>query len=220
VKIYLIGVFAAVIAVCSLFFNAFFTCVFLTNREFRRSPLFYFGVLAVADIVMAINYLALMAVPVYMDQFGWLWLYHLFLRYLRPMLTLSNAAMFASVLLILMATVERLLRTSASCKTLRKLVERNRPSLCLAIVALSLAYKQCVYFEIQIVEHEHCEDEWARYEVGVWVLDFCKSCESTGWAKKVAVGPKSARVFKYFIFVSPPFPLPLTGGCTTFFQKP
>lgn len=49
-----------------------------------------------------------------MDQFKLLWLYHMFLSYLRPMMTISNCAMFASMLLILMATVERLLRTFKS----------------------------------------------------------------------------------------------------------
>lgn len=61
--------FAASIAVLSLFFNSFFTLVFVLNTSLRQSPLYYFGILAVLDIIMAINYLLLMAVPVYMDQF-------------------------------------------------------------------------------------------------------------------------------------------------------
>jgi hypothetical protein len=62
-------VFAASIAILSLFFNSFFTLVFVLNTSLRQSPLYYFGILAVLDIIMAINYLLLMAVPVYMDQF-------------------------------------------------------------------------------------------------------------------------------------------------------
>ncbi|KAI1728083.1 7 transmembrane receptor (rhodopsin family) domain-containing protein [Ditylenchus destructor] len=166
VKIYLIGVFAAVLAVTSLFFNAFFTCVFILNVSLRRSPLYYFGILAVLDTIMAINYLALMAVPVYMDQFQWLWLYITFLAYLRPMMTLSNCAMFASVLLILAATVERLLRTfrSENLASLRKFMERRRPQVCLVLIGVALAYKMCTYFEIHYIEHENCTD-WSRYEI-------------------------------------------------------
>ena len=114
-----------------MFFNSFYTLVFVKNKSLRLSPLYYFGILAILDIILAINYILLMSVPVsvhefwnllwnafkvYFDQFGLLWLYHLFLGYLVPMMTISNTAMFGSMLLIFMATVERLLRTSKSPK--------------------------------------------------------------------------------------------------------
>uniref|UniRef100_A0A915CN43 G-protein coupled receptors family 1 profile domain-containing protein n=1 Tax=Ditylenchus dipsaci TaxID=166011 RepID=A0A915CN43_9BILA len=162
----LLHLFATIIAVTSLFFNAFFTCVFILNVSLRKSPLYYFGILAVLDTIMAVNYLALMAVPVYMDQFKWLWLYPIFLTYLRPMLTLSNCAMFASVLLILLATVERLLRTFNSEKlaSLRRFLERRRPQVCLGFIFLAISYKMCTYFEIYYVEHINCTD-WDRFEI-------------------------------------------------------
>ena len=78
VKIYLIGVFASLIALCSIFFNGFFTIVFITNQSvrlvlswkiksrinFRRSSVYYFGILAIIDAIMAVNYLAVMSLPV------------------------------------------------------------------------------------------------------------------------------------------------------------
>lgn len=111
VKIYLICVFALIIAIFSLIFNTFFVIVFVLNASLRRSSLFYFGILAVLDAFLAINYMLLMVVPVIMDKFQILSLYYLFLSYLRPMMLLSNWAMFSSILLIIMATVERLMRT-------------------------------------------------------------------------------------------------------------
>ncbi|CAD5223471.1 unnamed protein product [Bursaphelenchus okinawaensis] len=167
VKIYLIGVFAVIIALFSLLFNTFFTFVFLTNANLRRSPLYYFGVLAMLDAILALNYLALMVVPVYMDQFKCLWLYHLFLGYLRPMMTVSNSAMFASILMILCATMERLLSTfqpSNKLETVRKYMESRRPRLCIVAILFAVFYKLCTYFEIQYVEHENCT-EWSRYEI-------------------------------------------------------
>ncbi|VDM68237.1 unnamed protein product [Strongylus vulgaris] len=46
-----------------------------------------------------------------MDYYHLLPIYHLFLSYFRLILTESNSAMFASMLLIVLATTERLLRT-------------------------------------------------------------------------------------------------------------
>jgi hypothetical protein len=116
VKIYLICLFALLVAICSLLFNTFFVIVFLLNPSLRHSPLYYFGVLAVMDAILAVNYILLMVVPVIMDYFHYLWLYHIFLGYVRPMMTLSFVAMFCSILLIIMATVERLLRTFNAAK--------------------------------------------------------------------------------------------------------
>ncbi|VDN54483.1 unnamed protein product, partial [Dracunculus medinensis] len=151
IKIYLIGVFAASIAILSIYFNTFFTIVFTQNPSLRRTPIYYFGILAIVDIIMAFNYIALMVVPVYMDQFGFLWLYHIFLSYLRPVITESNIAMFSSLLLILFATTERLMRTfkSQQCFTI---MERNRPNVCLLCIVISMIYKTCIYFEIHYVE--------------------------------------------------------------------
>lgn len=46
-----------------------------------------------------------------MDYYESLTIYHIFLAYVRLVLAESNMAMFASMLLILFATTERLLRT-------------------------------------------------------------------------------------------------------------
>ncbi|VDM40335.1 unnamed protein product [Toxocara canis] len=114
-KIYLIGVFAVMVALLSIVFNSFFTLVFIRNPTIRKTPIFYFGILAILDIFMAFNYIALMAVPL-------LWLYHIFLSYLRPVMAESCCAMFSSMLLIVLATTERLLRTinTSYCTTLRR----------------------------------------------------------------------------------------------------
>ncbi|MFH4981765.1 hypothetical protein AB6A40_008474, partial [Gnathostoma spinigerum] len=146
VKIYLIGIFATSIAVISIVFNSFFTLVFIYNSQLRHSPIFYFGIIAVIDIVMAFNYIALMAVPVYMDEYELIWLYHLFLSYFRPMMAESACAMFSSMLLIVLATTERLLRTfdSINCAKMRRILERNRPLVCTVLILAAAVYKICV----------------------------------------------------------------------------
>lgn len=64
IKIYLIGAFASAVAIFSIIFNTFLTIVFLKTPSLRSTPLFYFGILAVIDIIMGFNYLALMSVQV------------------------------------------------------------------------------------------------------------------------------------------------------------
>jgi len=166
IKIYLIGVFGTAVALLNMFFNSFYTLVFVKNKSLRLSPLYYFGILAILDIILAINYILLMSVPVYFDQFGLLWLYHLFLAYLVPMMTISNTAMFGSMLLIFMATVERLLRTSKAPKVeaFRHLIERRRPAVCFICICFAFFYKFCTYFELAHAENPNCT-EWSKYDV-------------------------------------------------------
>ncbi|GMT10586.1 hypothetical protein PFISCL1PPCAC_1883, partial [Pristionchus fissidentatus] len=119
VKIWLIGVAGVLICILCIILNSFFSIVFWTNKAIRMTPVFYFGILAAIDIVMAFNYIIVMAVPVYMDYFVSLPIYHLFLSYFRVMLTESAIVMFLSMLLIVAATTERLLRTFHSRNIIR-----------------------------------------------------------------------------------------------------
>ncbi|KAF8381132.1 hypothetical protein PRIPAC_70274 [Pristionchus pacificus] len=119
VKIWLIGVAGVLICILCIILNTFFSIVFWTNKSIRMTPVFYFGILAFIDIVMALNYISIMAVPVYMDYFESLPIYHLFLSYFRVVLTESAIVMFLSMLLIVAATTERLLRTFHSRNIIR-----------------------------------------------------------------------------------------------------
>ncbi|WKY10134.1 hypothetical protein Q1695_002467 [Nippostrongylus brasiliensis] len=167
VKIYLIGVFATFIALLSIIFNTFFTLVFLTNPSIRKSSVFYFGVLAVIDTIMAVNYIAVMSIPVYMDYYHYLPIYHLFLSYFRIVLTESNCAMFSSMLLIVLATTERLLRTFNGDGILkaRRFLEKHRPTVCAACILAAVAYKLCNYWEIDVLWKPMCEEGFAQYEI-------------------------------------------------------
>ena len=64
IKIYLIGGFGTGIAICSIVFNSFLALVFAQNPQLRKTSLFYFNILAILDIIMGFNYIALMSVPV------------------------------------------------------------------------------------------------------------------------------------------------------------
>lgn len=167
VKIYMIGVFATFIAILSIIFNTFFTLVFLTNASIRKSSVFYFGILAVIDTIMAVNYIAVMSIPVYMDYYHFLPIYHLFLSYFRIVLTESNCAMFSSMLLIVLATTERLLRTfhGAAILKARRFLEKHRPAVCAGCILMAFSYKLCNYWEIDVLWKPTCEEGWAQYEI-------------------------------------------------------
>ncbi|VDL79702.1 unnamed protein product [Nippostrongylus brasiliensis] len=164
---YFVRVFATFIALLSIIFNTFFTLVFLTNPSIRKSSVFYFGVLAVIDTIMAVNYIAVMSIPVYMDYYHYLPIYHLFLSYFRIVLTESNCAMFSSMLLIVLATTERLLRTFNGDGILkaRRFLEKHRPTVCAACILAAVAYKLCNYWEIDVLWKPMCEEGFAQYEI-------------------------------------------------------
>ncbi|EFP05982.1 hypothetical protein CRE_04917 [Caenorhabditis remanei] len=173
-KMFLIGLFANLIAVTSIVFNTFYTIVFIRNPSLRRSGVFYFGVIAVIDIIMGINYIAVMVVPVYMDYYFYLPLWHVFLSYFRIVMTESNCAMFASMLMIVLATTERFLKTfdGKTISVCRKFLERNRYGVSAFCIFLACAYKYVIYYELDVEHHPHCT-EFEEYEIiaGPYAMD-------------------------------------------------
>ncbi|CAA99792.2 G-protein coupled receptors family 1 profile domain-containing protein [Caenorhabditis elegans] len=173
-KVFLIGIFATLIAVTSIIFNTFYTIVFIRNPSLRRSGLFYFGVIAVIDIIMGINYIAVMVVPVYMDYYLYLPLWHIFLSYFRIVMAESNMAMFASMLMIVLATTERFLKTfdGKAISVCRKFLERNRYGVSAFCIFLACAYKYVIYYELDVDHHPHCTD-FMEYEIiaGPYAMD-------------------------------------------------
>lgn len=112
-----------------------------------------------------------------MDYYHNLPMYRLFLSYFRVVLTESNCAMFASMLLIVLATTERLLRTFEGkgflqCRKYRfplivlpnfppcRFLEKHRPSVCAFCIILAVAYKLCMYWEIDVLYKPTCEEGW------------------------------------------------------------
>ncbi|PAV61085.1 hypothetical protein WR25_25333 [Diploscapter pachys] len=158
-KIIIIGICATFVAVLSIVLNTFYTIVFLRNQSLRRSGVFYFGVLAVIDAIMAVNYIALMSVSVYIDYFDSLFMYTIYLKYIRILMTESNCAICASLLMILLATTERVFRTfdGKQMEKCRRFLEKNRRAVSAFCVLFACCYKLCTFWEIAVVEKD-CEN--------------------------------------------------------------
>ncbi|PAV80372.1 hypothetical protein WR25_20652 isoform B [Diploscapter pachys] len=153
-KIIIIGICATFVAVLSIVLNTFYTIVFLRNQSLRRSGMFYFGVLAVIDAIMAVNYIALMSVSVYIDYFKSVFMYTIYLKYIRILMTESNCAICASLLMILLATTERVFRTfeGKQMEKCRRFLEKNRRAVSAFCVLFACCYKLCTFWEIAVVE--------------------------------------------------------------------
>ncbi|CAJ0568034.1 unnamed protein product, partial [Mesorhabditis spiculigera] len=167
-KIWLIGMFGTTVALTSIILNFFLCIVYLYTPSLAKSAVLYFGVIAVVDIIMGFNYIAAMSVPVFIDYYGLLWLYHVFVSCVVAVVCESNCALFSSSLLILLATTERLLRTFQVKTTthLRRFVEKNRVGLCAGCILVAVAYKLPTYFELDVTEHLHCGvEEFSRFEI-------------------------------------------------------
>ncbi|VDO83785.1 unnamed protein product [Haemonchus placei] len=102
-----------------------------------------------------------------MDYYHFLPIYHLFLSYFRIVLTESNCAMFSSMLLIVLATTERLLRTFHGDTILkaRRFLEKHRPAVSAGCILFAVAYKFCNYWEIDVMWKPMCEEGWGQYEI-------------------------------------------------------
>uniref|UniRef100_A0A0N5B5R5 G_PROTEIN_RECEP_F1_2 domain-containing protein n=1 Tax=Strongyloides papillosus TaxID=174720 RepID=A0A0N5B5R5_STREA len=171
IKIYFIGVFAFSIAIISFFFNSFLTIVFQLNKNLRVTATYYFQILAIFDVFMAFNYVALMVVPVYFDKFQILWLYNIFNYYVVFLLMEGNVSIFCSVLLLVMATAERCFLNLPGCREIgiSKFMKNNRRLITVCVIGISILYKGMTYFELVNIEKENCTD-WERYELSLSTL--------------------------------------------------
>ncbi|CEF69562.1 GPCR, rhodopsin-like, 7TM domain-containing protein [Strongyloides ratti] len=168
IKIFYIGVFAFSIAIISFIFNSFLTIVFQLNRNLRVTATYYFQILAIFDVFMAFNYVALMVVPVYFDNFQILWLYNIFNYYVVFLLTEGNVSIFCSVLLLVMATAERCFLNLPGCHEIwiSKFMKNNRRLITVIVISVSILYKGMTYYELVNIEKENCTD-WEKYELSL-----------------------------------------------------
>lgn len=168
IKIYYIGVFAFSIAIISFIFNSFLTIVFQLNKNLRVTATYYFQILAIFDVFMAFNYVALMVVPVYFDNFKILWLYNIFNYYVVFLLTEGNVSIFCSALLLIMATAERcFLNLPGGHEVwISKFMKNNRHLITIIVICISILYKGMTYYELVNIEKENCTD-WEKYELSL-----------------------------------------------------
>uniref|UniRef100_A0A0N4Z3I6 G_PROTEIN_RECEP_F1_2 domain-containing protein n=1 Tax=Parastrongyloides trichosuri TaxID=131310 RepID=A0A0N4Z3I6_PARTI len=166
IKIYFIGVFAFSIAIISFIFNSFLTIVFQLNKNLRVTATYYFQILAIFDVFMAVNYVALMVVPVYFDKFQMLWLYNIFIYYVKFLLMEGNVSLFCSMLLLIMATAERCFLSLPGLQDagINKFMKHNRRLITLIVIIISILYKGITYYELNLLEKENCTD-WEKYEL-------------------------------------------------------
>uniref|UniRef100_A0AC35TK15 G_PROTEIN_RECEP_F1_2 domain-containing protein n=1 Tax=Rhabditophanes sp. KR3021 TaxID=114890 RepID=A0AC35TK15_9BILA len=162
-KIYSVGLIGCFIAMVSLLFNVFLSLVFLKKG---LENLYYFKILAFLDILLSLNYIALMVVPVLVDYFLILSLYFIFLKYVRLLLMESNCVMMLSCLLIVMATIERCLISIPSLcqRPITNFMKLKRPLISFMCFVVAISYKCITYYEIDLIEKTNCTD-WQKYEL-------------------------------------------------------
>uniref|UniRef100_A0A8R1HJ38 G_PROTEIN_RECEP_F1_2 domain-containing protein n=2 Tax=Caenorhabditis japonica TaxID=281687 RepID=A0A8R1HJ38_CAEJA len=101
-----------------------------------------------------------------MDFYTYLPLWHIFLSYFRIVMTESNCALFASMLMIVLATTERFLKTfdGNAISFCRKFLERNRYLVSAFCIVLACGYKYVTYYELDVVHNEQCSG-FDEYEI-------------------------------------------------------
>ena len=92
-----------------------------------------------------------------MDYFEQLWLYHLFLSYLRPVYTESYAAISTSILLILVVTFERFVSIYKSLNPVKHWMETHRPHISMICLICAAVYKISIFFEVTYRTYPQCD---------------------------------------------------------------
>lgn len=86
-RFWLVSIFGTSVALISFIENCFLFCLFSSSRQHRNSHSFYLLLLAFCDIFIAVAYVPLMSVGLWLDYYQSLVLLKAWFTYMIPMIT-------------------------------------------------------------------------------------------------------------------------------------
>ncbi|CAI5449002.1 unnamed protein product [Caenorhabditis angaria] len=157
-KMAFVGIVGLFVALISIFHNLLLFYTFNTSKMLRKRNLTYLMWISGCDVFISICYIAIMCVQVYTDYFESFQLYVLWHDYLRVAFTVSHITLSASSFLLMAATIERYLQSTADNRTLKlfHLLATHRGSVVILCFVASIIFRGTVFFEIRVITNPIC----------------------------------------------------------------
>ncbi|KAE9420103.1 hypothetical protein Angca_001479 [Angiostrongylus cantonensis] len=162
-RYFLLGVFGSGLAVFGLFANGLLTVLFLTRANYRHSPFFFLGFVALFDTLFDATFILLLSVPINAEYFDKYLLFMVWLNYMPILYLFSQIFKFASVFCLIMASIERYCMTKHW--TFTGFERRTRWLALLFVLGTAIIIKN-ITAKVSMVERNECSG-YRRFKVDI-----------------------------------------------------
>ncbi|WKY06845.1 hypothetical protein Q1695_006770 [Nippostrongylus brasiliensis] len=160
-RYFLMGVVGSGLALFGVLANGLLAVLFLTRSNYRHSPFFFLGFVALFDTLFDSTFILLMSVPVNAEYFDNYKLFMVWLKYMPVVHVFSQIFKIASVFCLIMASIERYCMTKHW--TFTGFEQRTRWLALSFVVGMAIIIKS-ITADISVLEREEC-DGYRRFKV-------------------------------------------------------
>ncbi|CAL2044860.1 unnamed protein product [Caenorhabditis brenneri] len=164
-RFWMVAIFGTAVCLLNIIENTFLSVMLFKKKSYRSSHMLYLALLAFFDVWMAVAYIPLMSLNLFVDYYKSVILLRAWFTYMLPMITVSHIAMTASSFLMVAASFERYVITCHPTKT--RWLSRNRVFIAAGAILLGVACKFSQLFEMDIQYLPHCSDTMKEYQLSL-----------------------------------------------------
>ncbi|CAO4379420.1 unnamed protein product [Caenorhabditis nigoni] len=162
-RFWMVAIFGTAVCLLNIIENTFLSFMLFKKKSYRSSHMLYLALLAFFDVWMAVAYIPLMSLNLFVDYYKSVFLLRAWFAYMLPMFTISHIAMTASSFLMVAASLERYVITCHPTKT--RWLSRNRVWIAAFAIFLGVACKFSLLFEMDIRYLPECYDTMREYQL-------------------------------------------------------
>ncbi|EFP06794.1 hypothetical protein CRE_11200 [Caenorhabditis remanei] len=162
-RFWMVAIFGTAVCILNIIENTFLSFMLFKKKSYRSSHMLYLALLAFFDVWMAVAYIPLMSLNLFVDYYKSVVLLRAWFAYMLPMITVSHIAMTASSFLMVAASLERYVITCHPTKT--RWLSRNRVWIAASAILLGVASKFSLPFEMAIRYSPECSGTMREYQL-------------------------------------------------------
>uniref|UniRef100_A0AC35G729 G-protein coupled receptors family 1 profile domain-containing protein n=1 Tax=Panagrolaimus sp. PS1159 TaxID=55785 RepID=A0AC35G729_9BILA len=160
----LVAACGGAIALFGVIANAALAKLFVSKSNYRHSPFFFLGFVAIFDTLLDITYILLLALPIASEYFRWPEIYSFWIHNARSFYIIGQIFKISSVFCLIAASFERYLMTKHW--TFTGFEYRSRWILLVCVIFFAIFVKLFTAMEIVIITRPECDVYFQRYAVG------------------------------------------------------
>uniref|UniRef100_A0A8R1I307 G_PROTEIN_RECEP_F1_2 domain-containing protein n=2 Tax=Caenorhabditis japonica TaxID=281687 RepID=A0A8R1I307_CAEJA len=164
-RFWMVAIFGTAVCIINIIENTFLSVMLFKKKSYRSSHMLYLALLAFFDVWMAIAYIPLMSLNLFVDYYQSVVLLRAWFAYMLPMITVSHIAMTASSFLMVAASLERYVITCHPTKT--RYLQKNRVWIAAFSIMMGVTCKFSQLFEMDIKHSEKCVDTMREYQLSL-----------------------------------------------------
>ncbi|CCG28068.1 G-protein coupled receptors family 1 profile domain-containing protein [Caenorhabditis elegans] len=167
-RFWMVAIFGTAVCIINILENTFLSFMLFKKKSYRSSHMLYLALLAFFDVWMALAYIPLMSLNLFVDYYKSVVLLRAWFAYMLPMITVSHIAMTASSFLMVAASLERYVITCHPTKN--RWLSRNRMWIAAFAIFLGTTCKFSQLYEMEIEYLPQCMGTMREYQLNLSAL--------------------------------------------------